>query len=88
MIEKVRKLEALHAGTKVDGECEALRRAADPIRERRAEMRGGGEQEEECTYMLEDQWSRKLFVALCRRDVLKPYRERGPRHTTVIVRMP
>jgi hypothetical protein len=88
LIEKLRKLEALHAGTKVDGEREAARRAADRIRERLAEMRGRGEQDEERIYMLEDRWSRKLFVALCRRYGLKPYRERGRRHTTVIVRMP
>jgi hypothetical protein len=34
LIEKLRKLEALHAGTTVDGEREAARRAAERIRER------------------------------------------------------
>jgi hypothetical protein len=39
-------------------------------------------------YRLHDPWSRKLFIALCRRYGLTPYRERGQRHTTVLVRAP
>jgi hypothetical protein len=31
LLEKLRKIEALHAGTKVDGEREAARRAAERI---------------------------------------------------------
>ncbi len=88
LVEKLRKLEALHAGTTVAGEREAARRAADRIRERLAEKRGGGERDEERIFMLEDRWTRKLFVALCRRYGLKPYREQGRRRTTVNVRMP
>jgi hypothetical protein len=38
LLEKLRKIEALHAGTKVDGEREEARRAAERIRERRAEL--------------------------------------------------
>jgi hypothetical protein len=34
LLEKLRKIEALHAGTKVDGEREAARRAAERIRAR------------------------------------------------------
>jgi len=32
LLEKLRKIEALHAGTTVDGEREAARRAAERIR--------------------------------------------------------
>ena len=35
-----------------------------------------------------DQWSRRLFVALCRRYGLKPYRYRRQRLTTVVLRAP
>lgn len=87
LIEKLRKLEALHAGTKVDGEKEAARRAAERIRARLAELRGR-EEEIELVYRLPDPWTRKLFIALCRRYGLRPYRERGQRHSTVIVRAP
>lgn len=87
LIEKLRKLEALHAGTKVDGEREAARRAAERIRERLAEVRAR-EEDELWRYRLEDRWLRKLFLALCRRYGLKPYRERGQRYSSVMVRMP
>jgi hypothetical protein len=35
-----------------------------------------------------DQWQRRLFSALCRRYGLEPYRYKGQRHTTVMVRAP
>ncbi len=87
LVEKLRKLEALHAGTAVDGEREAARRAAERIRARLEELRGR-EQEVVLVYRLGDPWSRKLFIALCRRYGLKPYRERGQRYSTVKVRAP
>jgi hypothetical protein len=87
LLEKLRKIEALHAGTTVDGEREAARRAAERIRARLAELRGL-EKDEELVYSLPDPWKRKLFVALCRRYGLKPFRERGRRYSTVQVRAP
>ena len=87
LLEKLRKIEALHAGTKVDGEREAARRAAERIRARLAELRGR-EQEEVFRYSLSDPWKRKLFLALCRRYGLNPYRERGRRYSTVLLRAP
>ncbi len=74
LLEKLRKIEALHAGTKVDGEREAARRAAERIRARLSELQGR-EPETEYRYTLHDPWKRKLFLALCRRYGLKPYRD-------------
>lgn len=34
-------------------------------------------------YSLDDPWKRKLFLALCRRYGLTPYREKGRRSSTV-----
>jgi hypothetical protein len=87
LIEKLRKLEALHAGTRIDGERDAASRAAEKIRARLAELRGH-EPDVELFYSLPDPWTRQLFVALCRRYGLKPYREHGRRYSTVIVRAP
>ncbi len=87
LLEKLRKIEALHAGTKVDGEREAARRGAERIRARLAELRGR-EREETFRYSLPDPWKRKLFVALCRRYSLVPYREPGRRYSTVLLRAP
>jgi hypothetical protein len=87
LLEKLRKIEALHAGTTVDGEREAARRAAERIRARLAELRGRDE-DIEMLYRLPDPWKRKLFVALCRRYGLTPFRESGRRHSTVQLRAP
>ena len=37
---------------------------------------------------LDDPWKRKLFLELCRRYGLKPYREKGQRSSTVQVLAP
>lgn len=87
LLEKLRKIEALHAGTKIDGEREAARLAAEQIRAQLEELRGR-EPEEVMQYSLPDPWKRKLFLALCRRYGLKPYREPGQRHSTVLLRAP
>lgn len=87
LLERLRKIEALHAGTTVAGEREAARRAAERIRARLAELRAR-EPDEVLVYSLQDPWKRKLFVALCRRYGLSPYREHGQRYSTVQVRAP
>jgi hypothetical protein len=53
LLEKLRKIEALHAGTNIDGEREAARRAAERIRARLAELRSR-EREEILVYSLPD----------------------------------
>jgi len=87
LLEKLRKIEALHAGTTVAGEREAARRAAERIRSRLAALRER-EHDVEMVYSLPDPWKRRLFLALCRRYGLKPYREHGRRQTTVQLRAP
>jgi hypothetical protein len=87
LLEKLRKIEALYAGTKVDGEREAARRAAERIRARLAELRGRNE-DIELLYRLPDPWKRKLFIALCRRYGLEPFREPGRRYSTLQLRAP
>jgi hypothetical protein len=87
LVEKLRKLEALHAGTKIDGEREAARRAAERIRARLGRGRGR-RRDVELHYRMPDPWKRRLFLALCRRYGLKPYREGGRHYSTVQVRAP
>jgi hypothetical protein len=87
LLEKLRKIEALHAGTTVDGEREAARRARDRILQRLEEIRSR-EKEVVLVYRLPDPWTRQLFVALCRRYGLRPYREPRQRATTVQVCAP
>src|ERR1700722_3491498 len=87
LLEKLRKIEALHAGTTIDGEREAARRAAERIRARLEELRGRGPAVG-LHYRLPDPWKQRLFLALCRRYGLKPYREPGRRYSTVQLRAP
>ncbi len=85
--EKLRRIEALHAGATSEGEREATRLAAERIRARLAEVRTR-ELDIEFTYTLPDPWTRKLFLALCRRYGLKPYRRRRQRYSTVVIFAP
>lgn len=85
--QRLRKIEALFAGTSSDGEREAARLAAERIRARLAEWRRL-EGDIVMSYSLPDPWKRKLFVALCRRYGLTPYREYRQRYSTVMLRAP
>src|SRR5215813_5755531 len=85
--EKLRRIEALYAGATTAGERVAAAAAMDRIRKRLNETERV-EKPEEFKFTLSDGWSRKLFVALCRRYGLSPYRYTRQRHTTVMVRVP
>lgn len=87
LIEKLRRIEALFAGTSHAGERIAAAAAMDRIRER---LRGLKESDApiEYSFHLRDGWSKQLFMALLRRYDIRPYRYRGQRHTTVMARVP
>jgi len=85
-VEKLRRIEALHARPGSEGERQAAERARERIQARLKEL----EAEEppiEFRFSLADQWSRHLFVALLRRYGVEPYRYRGQRRTTVMARL-
>jgi len=85
--EKLRKLEALFAGAGTPGEKQAAEAGLERIRARLAELEQS-DPASEMQFSLPDLWSRKLFLALCRRYGLKPYRLARQRATTVMVRVP
>ncbi|MDR3670007.1 MAG: hypothetical protein P4L36_04140 [Holophaga sp.] len=82
--EKLRKIEALFAGASTRGEQMAALAARERIREKIKSLEAQ-EQPEEMKFTLGDGWHLRLFLALCRRYGLKPYRRRGQRHTTVML---
>lgn len=84
---KLRKLEALFVGAGTPGEKAAAEAGLDRIRARLVELEGSDPQIE-MQFSLPDPWSRKLFLALCRRYGLKPYRLRRQRASTVMLRVP
>jgi hypothetical protein len=86
LVEKLRRIEALHARPGSEGERQAAERARQRIQTRLKEL----EAEEppiEIRFSLSDQWTRHLFVALLRRYGIRPYRYRGQRRTTVMARL-
>ncbi len=85
--EKLRKITALFEGAATPGE----RQAAAAAMERLRRALGAAVKTEplpESKFSLADQWQRRLFTALCRRYGLEPYRYRGQRRTTVMLRAP
>ena len=85
--EKLRKIETLFAGAGTSGERLAAEAALERVRARLSEL-GRQDAPIEMQFSMSDQWSRHLFVALCRRYGLKPYRYHRQRRTTVMVRVP
>lgn len=85
--EKLRKIEALFAGAGTIGEKLAAEAALERVRARLAELERS-DQPVEMQFSLSDQWGRQLFLALCRRYGLKPYRLYRQRLTTVMLRVP
>lgn len=85
--DKLRRIEALYAGAATHGERLAAAAAMERIRKRLQDAEKV-EKPEEYKFTLADGWSRKLFVALCRRYGLHPYRYARQRYTTVMLRVP
>lgn len=85
--EKLRKIEALFAGAATDGERVAAGAAAGRIRARLGTA-AGKEKAIEVKFSIPDMWSRQLFVALCRRYGLHPFRYRRMHRQTIIIRAP
>jgi hypothetical protein len=85
--DKLRKIEALFAGAATDGEKAAAGAAAERIRERLGRT-SGREKPEEMRFAIPDAWSRQLFIALCRRYGLRPFRHRRMHRQTIVIEAP
>jgi hypothetical protein len=85
--EKLRKIEALFAGAGTEGERLAAEAALARLRARLVEI-GRSEKPTEFQFSVPDTWSRHLFLALCRRYGISPYRYPRQRRSTVVLRAP
>lgn len=86
LLEKLRRIEALHLGATTEGERDAAANAIRWVKDRLRSL----EKEDppvEFRFGLSDPWSRRLFLALARRYGLRPYRYPRQRHTTVMLRV-
>lgn len=87
LLARLRKIEALMAGAGTEGEREAAGAALERVKARLAEQTRR-DPPVELQFSMPDVWSRQLFVALCRRYGLNPYRYPRQKRTTVMVRVP
>ncbi len=85
--DKLRKIEALFAGAGTAGERLAAEAARERVRAKLVDLERR-EPATEIQFSLPDPWSRQLFIALCRRYGLNPYRYPRQRRTTIMVRAP
>lgn len=85
--QKLRKIAALFEGATSAGERDAAAAALNRIR---GALKAAEKTERtiEMNFRLPDRWSRRLFLALCRRYGLKPFRYPRQRHSTVVLRAP
>jgi hypothetical protein len=86
LLEKLRAIEALFAGATTAGE-----RVAATEAKKRIQLRLKAIEESdppvEFKFSVADGWSKKLFMALCRRYGIEPFRYRGQRRTTLMARV-
>ena len=80
--EKLRKIAALFEGATTGGERDAAAAALSRVRTALSAAEKT-EQSVEFSFRLPDRWNRRLFLALCRRYGLRPYRYPRQRHSTV-----
>ncbi len=85
--DRLRKIEALMAGAGTAGERDAAGAALERVKARLAQQ-ARRDPPVELQFSMPDAWSRQLFVALCRRYGLRPYRYPRQKRTTVMVRVP
>ena len=85
--DKLRKIEALFAGAATAGEKSAAGAAAERIRAHLGQA-AKTEAPVEMRFSIPDVWSRKLFIALCRRYGLRPFRHRRMHRQSIIIKAP
>ena len=84
--DKLAKLEALFARGATAGERAAAGAALGRMQARLDAIGRKAEPDVELQYILPDAWAVRVFVALCRKHGVTPYRYPRQRRTTVMVR--
>ena len=87
LIKRLSSIEALHSGATTSGERDAAANARERILDRlhRTEEEDPAS---EMRFTIHDPWTRRLFVALCRRYELPPYRLPRQHQQTLLVKVP
>ena len=79
--DKIRKIEALIAGAKSDGERQAAELAKQRFQKKITD------QPMEYTVRVQSSWKKKLFVAICSKHGLQTYRYARQKYTTTMLRV-
>jgi hypothetical protein len=85
--ERLRKVEALYFGATNSGEREAASAAVERLKAKLEET-ARLDPPTEMQFRMPDAWSARLFIALCRRYGLRPFRYPRQRRLTLMVRAP
>lgn len=86
LLEKLMKIEALHAGAKTDGERDSAFKAKQRIL-KKIQDAVVVDPPIEYKFTLHNGWSVRVFVALLERYGIKPYRRPKQRRTTVLAKV-
>jgi hypothetical protein len=94
LLDKLRKIAALHAGATSEGEAAAAARAMERVQQQLANAQEAAppktakraEPTTEWQFSLQDPWKRRLFFALCRQRGIEPFRFYRQRYSTVMIR--
>jgi hypothetical protein len=87
LIDRLLKIEALHASTEFDGERKAAEHARDSILGKLGTLKDAEDPLEEYQFSMPDPWKRKLLCALLRRYDIRPFRYYRQRHSTVMAKV-
>ena len=83
LLRKLVAIDALLTGATSDGEAAAARAARERIAARLNQL---PPREQEYCFSIHSAWGRKLFTALAKKLGIEPFRYRGQRRTTRVIR--
>lgn len=86
LLEKIKKIEALIAGTSYEGEKQAAILAKKRLLKKNPAL---DPKKNAIEYRLstQDMWHKRLLIALCRKYGVQPYRYKRQKYTTVMVKI-
>ena len=87
LLEKIRKIEALFAGTTHAGERSAAAEARERLLRRLRDLQAS-DPPVEMRFAVHDPWARQLLRALLRRYGIQPYRHYGQHRQSVMAKLP
>ncbi|MEZ5040368.1 MAG: hypothetical protein R2828_10760 [Saprospiraceae bacterium] len=83
---RIKKIESLIKGSTTAGEKTAALLAKERILEKYPRLKHENDLKEYALYT-QDNWHKKLLIAICRKYEVKPYRYHRQKYTTVMVRI-